>query len=49
MGGGHLAVGKITGQAPDFLLSIIAVKDEISVFVLAVGIGANVMLVNAAP
>jgi hypothetical protein len=44
MGGGHLAVGKIIGQAPDFFLAIEAVKNKISVFVLAVGRGANVIL-----
>ena len=42
-----LAVDKVAGKAPDFFLAVEAVKDEISVFVLAVGIGANVILENA--
>src|SRR6266702_5045973 len=43
--GGDLVLGgKVTGQAPDFLLPVFAVKDEISVFVLAMGMGADVRL-----
>ena len=41
----HLAVdSKIAGEAPDFLEAIVAIKDEISIFVLAVGPGTNVIL-----
>ena len=39
--GCHLADGTVAGQAPDFLLAITAIVDEISVFVLAVGRGTN--------
>ena len=39
--GCHLASGTVAGQAPDFLLAIAAIVDEISVFVLAVGRGTN--------
>jgi hypothetical protein len=35
--GCHLASGTVGGQAPDFLLAIVAIVDEISIFVLAVG------------
>jgi hypothetical protein len=39
-----LAVDKFAGETPDFFLAIELVEDEISVFVLAVGIGTNVIL-----
>ena len=39
-----LAIHKVDGKTPDFFLAIETVKDEISVFVLAVGIRTNVML-----
>ncbi len=43
--GGDLVLGgKVAGQTPDFLLPVFAVKDEISVFVLAMGMGADVRL-----
>jgi hypothetical protein len=38
------AIDKVAGKTPDFFLAIETVKDEISVFVLAVGIGTNVKL-----
>lgn len=39
-----LAVCKVAGQTPDLLLAFEAVEDEISIFILAVGIGTNVKL-----
>jgi hypothetical protein len=39
-----LAIDKVAGKTPDFFLAIETIKDEISVFVLAVGIGTNVIL-----
>jgi hypothetical protein len=52
--GGDLAHGKVTavtgtGQAPYFPLVIVAVEDEVSVFILAVGIARNVMLEMETP
>jgi len=45
--GRHLVLdSKIAGEAPDFLVAILAIKDEISIFVLAVGPGTNVILEN---
>ena len=43
----HLVLdSKIAGEAPDFLVAILAIKDEIPIFVLAVGLGTNVKLEN---
>jgi hypothetical protein len=39
-----LAIDKVAGKTPDFFPAIETVKDEISVFVFAVGIGTNVVL-----
>jgi hypothetical protein len=39
-----LAIDKVAGKTPDFFLAIETVKDEISVFVLAVSIGTDVIL-----
>ena len=39
-----LPIDKVSGETPDFFLAIETVKDEISVFVLAVGVGTNVIL-----
>jgi len=39
-----LSIDKVAGKTPDFFLAIVAVKDEISIFVLAVGTGTNVIL-----
>ena len=38
------ASGKVTGQAPDFLVSVFAIKDKIPVVVLDVAIKADVRL-----
>lgn len=39
-----LTIDKVAGKTPDFFLAIETVKGEVSVFVLAVGIGTNVIL-----
>ncbi len=44
MGGDLAHGGKFAGQTPNFLRPVSAVKDEISVVVLAVGTGADVRL-----
>lgn len=38
------ASGKVTGQAPDFLVPVFAIKDKIPVVVLDVAIKADVRL-----
>jgi hypothetical protein len=42
-----LALDKVTSKTPDFLLAVEPVKHEISIFVLAVGVGAHVVLDRA--
>ena len=39
-----LAIDKVASKTPDFFLAIGTVKDEISVFVLAVGVRTHVIL-----
>lgn len=46
--GRYLIDGKVAGQAPDLHLTIYAVKDKISVLVLAVSIRTNVILTHRA-